>query len=101
MSNSKFIEYGWALQPAVVNEYVNLGTTNAHRIDLALKIWSCDVICCMHRLASLKIVADLCCRPSTRCNLRLFAFSGVPNLILLRTLVKLVYINDQFTYTIN
>ena len=48
----------WALKPAVVNESLNLGT-NDNGIDLALKIRSCDVICPMHCLRSLKIVAEL------------------------------------------
>ena len=38
------MEQGWALQPAVVNESINLGTTNAQRIDQAPKVRSCDVI---------------------------------------------------------
>ena len=37
---------------------LKMGTTNVHRIDLALKIWSCDVISLMHCLNSLKIVAE-------------------------------------------
>ena len=41
---AKLIEKGWALQPSVVNKGVNLGTTNAQRINLALKMHSHDVI---------------------------------------------------------
>ena len=37
---------------------INLGSTYAHRIDLALKIWSCDVISPMRCPTSLKIVAE-------------------------------------------
>ena len=47
------------LATAVENMSINLGTTNAQRIDLALKIWSCGVISPMHCLTSLKIVAEL------------------------------------------
>ena len=58
-SISKLIEKGWALQPAVVNESINLGTTTAQRIDLALKVRSHNVISPMHCLTSLKILAEL------------------------------------------
>ena len=60
---SKLMEEGWALQTAVVNKSINLGTTNAHRIGLALKIWSWYVISPMHCLTSLKIMVDLWCHP--------------------------------------
>ena len=47
-------------QPSVVNKSLtNLGITNTHRIDLAIRNWSCDVICPMYCLTSLKIVAEL------------------------------------------
>ena len=51
---TKLIESGWALQSSVGNKIFNLGTTNANRIDLALKMRSCDII----SPCSLKIVAD-------------------------------------------
>ena len=37
----------------------HFGTTNADRIDLALKMWSCDGIIPKHCLTSQKIVAEL------------------------------------------
>ena len=49
----------WALQPSVVNTSINLVTTNTYRIDLALKVRSCDVISPMHCLTSPKIVVEL------------------------------------------
>ena len=57
----KLIEYDWALHPSAVNKSINLGTTNAQRIDLALKIRSRDVISTMICLTTLKIVAELQC----------------------------------------
>ena len=53
------MEYRWVLQLVVVNKNVKLGTTNAHRMYLALKIHSWDAISPMHCLTSLKIVAEL------------------------------------------
>ena len=61
----KLIEDGRALQPALVNWSINLGTTNALKMDRALKIWSCDVIRPMHCLTCLKIGAKLRCHPGT------------------------------------
>ena len=57
----KLIEQGYALQGAVVNKSIDLGPTNAHRIDLisldlTLIIQCCEVISTMHCLTSLKIV---------------------------------------------
>ena len=43
----------------------NLGTPNAHGIDLALKVWSCDIISPMHCLTSPKMVAELWCHQGT------------------------------------
>ena len=45
-----------ALQPATENKSINLGTTNLHKIDMALKIVSCDIISPVHCLTNLKIV---------------------------------------------
>ena len=53
------MEYGLALQPALVNKSINLWTTNAKRIDLALKMRNGDVIGPMPCLTSLKFVAEL------------------------------------------
>ena len=50
---------GWALQPTIRNNSINLGTGKAPRIDLALKVCSHDVISPMHSLTSLKILAEL------------------------------------------
>ena len=55
----KLIEEGGALKPYVVNKSFNMGTTSAHRIDLALKIRSCDGISHMHYLTHLKTEARL------------------------------------------
>ena len=55
----KLIEEGSALKPYVVNNCFNNGTTSAHRIDLALKIRSCDGISHMHYLIHLKTEAWL------------------------------------------
>ena len=41
---TKSLEQSWALQPSVVYKSINLGTANAHIIDLALKNRSRDVI---------------------------------------------------------
>ena len=57
LSYSNLIEIGWALQASLVNKSINLGTTNAQRIDLALKVRSRGVISPMHSLTSLKILA--------------------------------------------
>ena len=54
-----------ALQPAEINKSINLCKTNAHKIDLALKIWSFDVISPMLSLTTLNIAADLLCHPGT------------------------------------
>ena len=56
---AKLKEKGWALQPGLVNKSINLGNTNAQRIDQALKVQSCDTISLMHCLTSLNIVAEL------------------------------------------
>ena len=53
------IDLGWAHQRSVVNKSINSGTTNTHRIDLPLKIHSCDIISPMFCLTSLKIAAEL------------------------------------------
>ena len=45
---------GWALQPTIGNNSINLGTGKAPRIDLALKVRSVDVISPMNCLTSLK-----------------------------------------------
>ena len=45
----------WTLQPSALNMSIKLGTTNTHRIDLALKMRSCDIIC----LTSSSILAEL------------------------------------------
>ena len=47
------------LRPSLVDISFNLGTTNTQRIDLALKVRSCDVISPMHGLTSLNILAVL------------------------------------------
>ena len=47
------------IQPLFVEMSSSLGTTNDQRIDVALKMQSCDVISTMHCLTSLKIVAEL------------------------------------------
>ena len=49
----------WTLQPSALNMSIKLGTTNTHRIDLALKMRSCDIISPMHCLTSLSILAEL------------------------------------------
>ena len=56
---AKLIEKGWALQPSVINKGINLGTTNAHKIDLDLKVQSRKVMSPMQCLASLEILAEL------------------------------------------
>ena len=56
---AKLIEQGRAFQPALVNKSINSGTTSNHKIDLALKIQSSDVISPMHCRTSLKIVAEM------------------------------------------
>ena len=65
MLNAKLIEQGWALQPSLVNKRINLGTTSAQIINLALKERSSDVIRPMHCLTSLKILAELRCHQGT------------------------------------
>ena len=52
-----------ALQPSAVNKSINKGTTKAQRIDLPLKMQSCDVISPLHCLNGLKIVVELQCHP--------------------------------------
>ena len=44
IATTKSLEQSWALQPPVVYNSINLVTTNAHIIDLALKNRSRDVI---------------------------------------------------------
>ena len=56
---SKLIEYGLALHPALINKSINLGTTNAKRIDPALKVGSCDIISPRQCLTCLKKVVEL------------------------------------------
>ena len=46
---------GWTLKPSLVSKSINFGTTNAQKIDLALKVRSCQVISPMHRMTCLKI----------------------------------------------
>ena len=46
---------GWALRPPEVNKSIIFGTSKGHRIDLALKMWSLDVI----SLTRVKTVAEL------------------------------------------
>ena len=46
----------------LLKEY-QLGTTNAQKIGLALKICNCDVISPISYLVSLKVVAELWCHP--------------------------------------
>ena len=55
----QLIEKGWALQLSGINNSINLGATNAARIDLALKNRSRGVVSPMHCLICLKIVAEL------------------------------------------
>ena len=54
---AKLIE--WALQASTVNKSINLGTTNAQGIDMALKMGSHDINSAMHYLTSLNIMAEL------------------------------------------
>ena len=55
----KYRKANWVLQPSQVIKSINLGATNAQRIDLGLKVQSRDVTSLMHCLTSLKIVAEL------------------------------------------
>ena len=55
----KLIEKDWALLFSLVNKSINLGTTSAQRIDLAIKVRSSDVIRPTHCLTSLKNLAEL------------------------------------------
>ena len=48
-----------AIKLDLLNLRINLRTTNAHSIELVLKIRWCDVISSMHCLTSLKIVVRL------------------------------------------
>ena len=53
------IKQGWALQLSLVNQSINLGTTNAQRFYLALKVQSYDVITPIYCLTSLMILAEV------------------------------------------
>ena len=61
----KLILCVWALQLALVNKSINLGTTNTDRIDLPLKTPSCYVIRLIHSLNSLIIMMELWCHQGT------------------------------------
>ena len=53
------IEKGWALQPALVNQSIDLRTTCVSSIDTAVKVCSCNFISPVHCLTSLKIEVGL------------------------------------------
>ena len=75
---AKLKEKGWTLQPGLVNKSINLGSTNAQRIDQALKVQSCDAISLMHCLTSLKIVEDVIMAPSVQPTFVYFFWSALP-----------------------
>ena len=72
---SKLIEEGWALQPSLVNNNINLGTTNAQK--------SAEQRCHQpHALPDLpeNVGGVLISSTHLRCNQPLFTFSGEPTL---------------------